>query len=818
MRFVKVSLFLAALFLMSLPGTAAAKEQVPWLIYVYFVGSDLETGDGDPDSGGNATIDIGEIMDSDAGENVRVLVQTGGSRKWQNDFVDSKKLQIFEHRGDEELRLVESAPARSMGDPATLRHFLEFGESRYAPEHRMIIFWNHGSGPTGGVGYDELFNDDYLELSEITDAFAAVYGKENKPFEIIGYDACLMSSVTTAYSMNKWGHALIASAETEPSLGWFYTPWLDELEKNPRMSIRALGTRITDTYMEDLNKFKKGKKGILSLISLDDFPDLMLSFTDFSAAVMDNVLDNNAQISAIDRIARKIESYGSRDKSRNDYSDVIDLRQFVSGLISFAPKEARETLKAIDRAVIHTSKGPAVKGKGLSVYYPIGKQKSNFEHVFRHGAPLPLNIMYGLMVNYLDTDSVRDLTKMIADAEADMIEASEFNERYATYLDDYQIAEPEETGAPETPAPASSENTAAFLSGMQGSSGSAIVVSASVLENSLKNDIARLEDLKVRYDKDNNAFVTVPKKLLKSVSSAELTMFMVFFDKKEDGKVEGYLVSLGSDVTLEEDWDTGVFTDDIDGSWPALDGHHLPMTVVSSSDEFINYTSTVKINGALHNLVIVYDNKKAEYEIIGTQRINDHGIPDRVGAKLKPGDKITPVFSVTTLDGKNSVDYDMDTFVFRKESKIEDKDLGEGRLLFAFTFYDSFGNSAMSEIVAITMNDKDELIYQTLEELLEEAGYLVPDEDGDSDDESDNADDNDDAGDDSSDEEDGDDSSDEDDGGDYSDEDDGGDSSNQDDGDDSSAEDEEDDNDDDDDAGSSADDDDADEESEASDD
>ncbi len=755
---MRAPLLLAALFLMFFSGTAAAKEQVPWLIYVYFVGSDLESGDDDDsDSGGNASLDIGEITDSDAGKNVRVLIQTGGSRKWHNDFVNSKKLQIFEYQGDEKLKLIDSGPAKSMGNSATLKHFLEVGESRYDPEHRMIIFWDHGAGPTGGVGYDELFNDDYLELSEITAAFGAVYGKENKPFEIIGFDACLMSSVSAAYSMNKWGHAMIASAETEPALGWFYTPWLDELEKNPRMSIRKLGTRITDTYMEDLNKYNKGRKSILSLISLDDFPDLMLAFTDFSAAVMDAVLDNNSQISAIDRIAGKTESYGSRDKSRNDFSDVIDLRQFVSGLTSFAPKEARETLKAIDRAVIHTSKGQVVKGKGLSVYYPVGKQKSNYEHVYRHGAPLPLNIMYGLMVNYLDKDGVQRLAKRIADAEDEMMEASDFNERYATYLDDYQIAEPEETGTPETPAPASSENTAVFLSGLQGTAGSNIVVSASTLESSQKKDIAKLEDLKIRYDKDNNAFVTVPQKLLKSVSSAELTMFLVDFEKKNDGKVEGYLVPLGSDVTLEEDWDTGVFTDDIDGSWPALDGHLLSMTVVSASDDFINYTSEVKINGALHNLVIVYDNKKEEYDIIGTQRINENGIPDRVGSKLKPGDKITPVFSISTLDGKNSADFDTDTFVYRKESKIADQDLGQGRLLFAFTFKDSFGNSAMSEIVAITMNDKNELIYQTLEDLLEETGYQVPD-DGDADD-SDDADE-DDAADDSPDEDnDGDDSS-----------------------------------------------------------
>ncbi len=143
-----VNKFFSILFVMLLlPATAQAKESVPWLVYLYLTGSDLESGDGEPDSGGSATSDFQEIIEGSVGKNVRFLILTGGSEEWQNEIVSSKHLEVYEVFNGDVNRLQRWDNA-SMGDPKTLEKFISYGENNYAPQHRMMIFWDHGAGPT----------------------------------------------------------------------------------------------------------------------------------------------------------------------------------------------------------------------------------------------------------------------------------------------------------------------------------------------------------------------------------------------------------------------------------------------------------------------------------------------------------------------------------------------------------------------------------------------------------------------------------------------------------------------------------------------
>ena len=54
-------------------------EKGSWAIYWYLCGSDLESG------GGFASADLAEMMEVSLPENVKVVVQTGGSSQWQNE-------------------------------------------------------------------------------------------------------------------------------------------------------------------------------------------------------------------------------------------------------------------------------------------------------------------------------------------------------------------------------------------------------------------------------------------------------------------------------------------------------------------------------------------------------------------------------------------------------------------------------------------------------------------------------------------------------------------------------------------------------------
>ena len=45
-------------------------------------------------------------------------------------------------------------------------------------------------------------------------------------YDFIGFDACLMATVETALVASNYADYMIASEETEPGVGWYYTDWL----------------------------------------------------------------------------------------------------------------------------------------------------------------------------------------------------------------------------------------------------------------------------------------------------------------------------------------------------------------------------------------------------------------------------------------------------------------------------------------------------------------------------------------------------------------------------------------------------------------
>lgn len=69
-------------------------------IMVYMNGSDLET------QAGEATTDIAEMIDSGIGENVNVIIQTMGTKRWHDYDISSQTSQIYRvNKG--ELELIE---------------------------------------------------------------------------------------------------------------------------------------------------------------------------------------------------------------------------------------------------------------------------------------------------------------------------------------------------------------------------------------------------------------------------------------------------------------------------------------------------------------------------------------------------------------------------------------------------------------------------------------------------------------------------------------------------------------------------------------
>lgn len=255
-------------------------------IMLYMNGSNLETDDSE------ATTDLSEIIKAGSSDNVNVVVQTMGTKKWQNYGISANKTQRYEVNGsgltlvDDSLGQLDCTIASTLGD------FISWGASNYPADRYILIFWNHGGGPVYGFGYDE-WNDDSnaaLTIDEMQTALNAggVY------FDFIGMDCCIMSSLEVCVALYDYCDYTILSEDFESGLGWYYTDWLSKLYSNSSIPTTELAEYIIDDMVNaNANDSTAGDNSILALIDEGMMKVLWTAWTDFAYANEKALLDNN---------------------------------------------------------------------------------------------------------------------------------------------------------------------------------------------------------------------------------------------------------------------------------------------------------------------------------------------------------------------------------------------------------------------------------------------------------------------------------------------------------------------------------------------
>ena len=200
MRKYRILGILVALVMM-ISLVSFGEEQDDYTVMIFLNGSDLEsTYDTETKAlAGNATKDLNEMIAGySSNSSINVIVQTGGTKKWANDYVDPSLTQRFE-LVDGEFVEMESLPPQNVGYKKTLSDFITWGSRNYPADKYALILWNHGAGPVGGYGVDELSDFDSLGLEELRGALTTAKDKTGITFDLIGFDACLMASVEVAH-------------------------------------------------------------------------------------------------------------------------------------------------------------------------------------------------------------------------------------------------------------------------------------------------------------------------------------------------------------------------------------------------------------------------------------------------------------------------------------------------------------------------------------------------------------------------------------------------------------------------------------------
>ena len=324
-----------------------------YTIMVYMCGADLES------QYGMAVNDLVEMAGAAISDKVNVIVFTGGTTKWNTDVISSKYNQIIKIAGNGQISyLIENAGTGTMLDSDNLTSFIEYCADNFPANRYALIMWDHGGGSISGYGYDEKYPDiNPMTLADIdralTDADVA--------FDFVGFDACLMATTETAIMLAEHADYLIASEESEPGIGWYYTDWLSNLAKNTSMPTVEIGKNIADDFVYHSKTEAKGQPATLSVVDLAEIQDIIPNKLSAYSLATEQLISSDFNTVAAARS-------GSREFAADCYIDMVDMIDMTSQINT---PEALDLTRSLMSAVKYNNTTSDMSNAyGLSIYFP----------------------------------------------------------------------------------------------------------------------------------------------------------------------------------------------------------------------------------------------------------------------------------------------------------------------------------------------------------------------------------------------------------------------------------------------------------------
>lgn len=621
-----------------------------WTIFVYLCGTDLES------SGqGSATGDIQQMMEAESSDNVRFVVQTGGTKKWINEVFSASEAERWIVQ-NQDMKKVGSVPLKNMGSSENLADFLKWGVKEYASEKMGVIFWDHGGGCIQGACVDELNGGDTLDLMEINSAFADVYEGMTDKFEFIGFDCCLMGTAEVANILASYARYFYGSQETEPGTGWDYTTFTNALVKNPTANGAELGKVIADSFYNECASAQQEKECTLTIVDLSKMDDFVIAFNDFSKKLFESAGND---LKAVVKGVTSADNFGGNNKSEG-YTNMVD----VGGIISQCSKtvDGSAALEALKNCIVYNKNGANhSKASGLSVFYPL---KVNEPKDLQTFSKVTVSPYYLSIVDMVAKGFSQNGYSNAALFDSD----GNWDNETETEGDDYFNYASEEGGE------------------------SKLITFAEKAKLSADGTFGfKLDESGKAYTADVSA--------------------VILMDLDDDNMVE-----LGQTIDINADWeDTGVVTDQFDGSWLGLpDGQLLAMYVVSSGEEGVVYTSPIFLNGKRTNLRIVRTNESIVVEG-AWDGIDEHGMAAREITKIKEGDKIVPAYFASATDSDKTSELKGKEYTWAKDSAITFNTMPAGDYYYGFCIEDIFGDTLTTDVQVFRIAADGKIQFITVE-------------------------------------------------------------------------------------------------------
>ena len=678
-------------------------------VMVYICGSDLESG------GGAATMDIKEMLNAGVGDNVNLIIYTGGTTRWQNRQMSSSVNQIYQIKGNSLYLLEKNAGNKCMTDADTLSEFIRYCNKNFPANRNMLILWDHGGGSVTGYGSDEKFSyNGTMDLSRIRTAL----DDGGVDFDFVGFDACLMGTVETGLAISDYADYMIASEETESGYGWYYTNWLKALSDNTSISTVDLGKRIVDDFISASSQAGQGWAGTQSVVDLAELsytvPDKLKAFATSTTALIESD-SSSGDYKNVSQARGKARSFGEAVNV-----DQVDLVDFAERL---GTKEGAELAKAVRGAVkYNNTTRDMTNSYGLSIYFPYTNSAyvKNVESIYNK---------IGIASEYtrcIQTYAAMGLSGQYISGGT----GNPFNSLYGLfgsgdYGDSYYYGN-------DSGSSYSSSSIYDMLGGLLGGDlgGFSSDYSSSDFSffRSSNIDLQKVSDylaenqfdetaLEWKENKEGQPIIQLSEEQWNLVGSIELNMFY------DDG--EG-LIDLGSDNVFDFDKE-GNLVGINNHTWLTIDGHYLSYYYDSMTVDGDKYVITghcpILYNDQEADLILTFDEENPYGYISGVRLISDTessnvgklmnsvmagepvdleaGEEPTIVPSVKEGDKIE--FLADFYDYKGNF---LDQYVLgeawivgSEEPYIANMDVGEGAALAMYKITDVYGKEYWTGVI-----------------------------------------------------------------------------------------------------------------------
>ena len=686
-------------------GKPYGEPDTTWTVMMYLCGTDLES------RYGFASSNLGEICNASLGDNVNYIIETGGAKAWQTGGISNRKLSRF-HVKNGEILIDETCPSSSMGDADTLKDFIKWGASKYPADRYMLILWDHGGGSLFGICLDELYNDDALSLKEVETAIA----NAKVPFEVAGFDACLMSSLETAEAFQGYAHYMVASEETEPGTGWDYNAWINYLSENTGCSGKELGREIVDSYMDKCASIGQEDMATLSVCDLTRLPALSEAFRNYSGELV-MTTQNVSDFQAVVQEATQSESYGERTGADGTY-DMVDLGDLMNKTGGILTEYSDDVLNAIEKVVVYESHGMyRSRASGLSVFYP-KYIDSDIYKAYEDITDNTAYLEYASVVNgEWDQDSWETVwTEAYEDYNSggwysgglfDSLFSSGGYEDEYEYSDDDGYYEEDQEEPEEAEEYDVQESSGSFMNGFFGNSNS--VESVDLFQNLHPVQPGDEQMAYKQYlDEDN----TLNMQLTSGLDVVKNVRFTILYMQDEDN-----CLYMGSDDDINADYERGEFSDNFRGTWMTIGGEYVCAELIDSTDDYYLYVIPAKVNGEETYLRAVYEFDREEYRVLGTYdgEYEDTNLSGRNIHPLKSGDKVDFIFysfDMNEDEDDEGTDQITASIVWSDDTDMMDEEMDDGKFYYMFVIEDIFGNETYCDPVIMEIQDGETFTYE----------------------------------------------------------------------------------------------------------